>query len=281
MARVLTAGPVELESLRGKGVVLTGGSDGIGREAALQLAELGARVVICARNATKLAEVATSAKPGIVFAITADLSTQEGVDLFWTEAKAKLGGVDVLILNHVAGFYGDTLDKAPGSSIYPLLERLLRVNTLAYAQLAMLALDSTLPRENAAEAGLAIVVVSSAGGKVGLPRIAPYAACKHALHGFFDSLRHDLVRRQSSASIGFVVLGNIDTASNRAATTGLLSESIKRYPATEAAAAVVRASVDRSRETYYPFWEIAPLAALHSWIPQTVDAVVAHLVEPS
>jgi short-subunit dehydrogenase len=250
---------VELESLRGKGVVLTGGSDGIGREAALQLAELGARVVICARNATKLADVATSAKPGIVFAITADLSTQEGVDLFWTEAKAKLGGVDVLIL----------------------LERLLRVNTLAYAQLAMLALDSTLPRENAAEAGLAIVVVSSAGGKVGLPRIAPYAACKHALHGFFDSLRHDLVRRQSSASIGFVVLGNIDTASNRAATTGLLSESIKRYPATEAAAAVVRASVDRSRETYYPFWEIAPLAALHAWIPQTVDAVVAHLVEPS
>lgn len=190
-----------------------------------------------------------------------------------------MGGVDILILNHVAGYFDDVLTSAPGFHIYPLLERLLRVNTLAYAQLAMIALaQNGLGQE--AVAAPTIVVVSSAAGKVGLPRVAPYAASKHALHGFFDSLRHDLVHRGSNATVTMVVLGNIDTDSNRIATVGKISSAIKRYPVADAAAVVVRAAVTRSREVYYPWLEIAPLVTLHSLFPNSVDAVVRFLVEP-
>eukprot|EP00035_Acanthoeca_spectabilis_P004643 m.105739 g.105739 ORF g.105739 m.105739 type:complete len:296 (+) comp12661_c0_seq1:898-1785(+) len=270
--------PVDVASLRGKRVVLTGGSDGIGREVALQLARLGARVVICARNATKLNSVAEEARPGLVYALPADLSTAGGVEQFWNEAKSTLGVVDFLILNHVAGFFGDVLSKNPGNSIYPLLDRLLRVNTLAYAQLTMLALEED--SGTSASEGLGIVVVSSVGGKLGLPKIAPYAASKHALHGFFNSLRHDLVRRGSNAWIGTVVLGNIDTESNRVATSGQLSESLARYPAASAAEAVVQAAASRRRESVYPFWEVAPIVGLHPFFPSTLDAIIRAVSEP-
>ena len=65
--------------LDGKRIVLTGASEGIGRDVALQLAAAGARVVVCARNKTKLDAVSAEAAGGRVVAVQADLSTAEGV----------------------------------------------------------------------------------------------------------------------------------------------------------------------------------------------------------
>jgi short-subunit dehydrogenase len=62
-----------------------------------------------------------------------------------------------------------------------------------------------------------LVVVSSAAGKLGLPRVAPYAATKHALHGFFDSLRHELREKASNVTVTMAVLGSIDTVSAKQA----------------------------------------------------------------
>lgn len=66
-------------ALDGKRVVLTGASEGIGRLVALQLASAGARVVVCARNKTKLDAVSAEAAEGRIVAVQADLSTAEGV----------------------------------------------------------------------------------------------------------------------------------------------------------------------------------------------------------
>ena len=78
-----------------------------------------------------------------------------------------------------------------------------------------------------------------------------------------------------------MVLGNIDTDSNRAATKGKLSTELKRYPVADAAEVVVRAAVTRPREVYFPWLEIVPLVTLHTVIPTTVDAIVRHIVYAS
>ena len=82
-----------------------------------------------------------------------------------------LGGIDVLVLNHVAGFWGNWgLDGR-----LDVLPTLLQVNTVSYIALA----THALPLLHASNGSLA--VVSSMAGHVGLPKVAPYAACKHAL----------------------------------------------------------------------------------------------------
>ena len=87
------------------------------------------------------------------------------------------------------------------------------VNTFSFMSLA----TAALPVLEAT--GGAIVVVSSMAGKMGLPAVAAYSSSKHALHGFFDSLRHDLANSRSNVSITTAILGSIDTESAKKGTT--------------------------------------------------------------
>eukprot|EP00041_Stephanoeca_diplocostata_P003810 m.38306 g.38306 ORF g.38306 m.38306 type:complete len:189 (-) comp14621_c0_seq2:169-735(-) len=119
-----------------------------------------------------------------------------------------------------------------------------------------------------------ILWVSSMAGKMGMVNTAPYAACKHALHGYFESMRMELEHRGSKVSITSVVLGNIDTESNRKATEGLLPSYVHRHSAAKAATAVVDAAQARVREAFFPFFEMAPLLYLRPFFPGTIDSLV-------
>jgi 3-oxoacyl-[acyl-carrier protein] reductase len=98
--------------LAGKGVVVTGGSKGIGRAAALQFADEGAHVAICARGAPALEATAGElrAKGVNVFAETADVSRPAELEAFLEGARAALGRIDVLV-NNTSGF-GTSDDEA-------------------------------------------------------------------------------------------------------------------------------------------------------------------------
>ena len=88
--------------LGGKAVLVTGGSNGIGRATAARLLTEGARVAICARNADRLettAAVLRAAHGGELVAICADVSTAEGVQRFVEGALERLGGVYGLVNN--------------------------------------------------------------------------------------------------------------------------------------------------------------------------------------
>ena len=131
--------------------------------------------------------------------------------------------VDVLILNHVVGFYEDwgarIMRGHSGGSLdadLAFVDKIFQVNLLSYVYISSYALPAL------AATGGRIIAVGSAAGRQGLPRVAPYSASKHAVFGYFDSLRQDLVASEDpglrGVSITTGVLGSFDTETAREGT---------------------------------------------------------------
>jgi NAD(P)-dependent dehydrogenase (short-subunit alcohol dehydrogenase family) len=168
----------------GKSVVLTGATVGIGRETALHLVREGARLVLAARDVAKLEEVAAlcRARGAEVHVVRADVGVEADCFALVDRAVELLGGIDVLLLNAGQDMWA-RLDEITDPSVF---ERLMRVNYLGPAWMTWRA----LPHLKASRGR--IVVLSSLSGLTGVPTRTGYAATKHALHGFFDSLRIEL-----------------------------------------------------------------------------------------
>jgi short-subunit dehydrogenase len=172
-------------AFRDHAVVLTGASSGIGRELALQLAGQGARLALAARRREPLEQVAGECRlrgaPQAV-AIPADVGEEEQSRRLVEAALADLSRLDTLILN--AGLTMWTLFEEL-ETLKPLQE-IMRVNYFG----AVYPTYYALPHLKASRGR--IVGVASLTGKTGVPTRTGYAASKHAMAGFFDSLRIEL-----------------------------------------------------------------------------------------
>jgi short-subunit dehydrogenase len=171
-------------SFAGKVVVLTGASSGIGRELARQLAPERPRLVLAARAADALAEVAEACRAAGAECevVPTDVADPAACRALVERAAARFGAIDVLLLAAGQDMWA-RLDQLTDLSI---VERLVRVNYLGCAWIAAHALGHLKAARGR------IVVVSSLTGLTGVPTRTAYAASKHALHGFFDSLRIEL-----------------------------------------------------------------------------------------
>src|SRR6187455_316707 len=165
-------------------VILTGASEGIGRALALALASRGARLVLAARDRERLETLAQEcrARGAEARALPTDVTNQQDCEWLVAEAVNAFGGIDVVV--HNAGItMWSRFDALQDLSIF---ERLMDVNYLAPVRLTAL----SLPHLKASR-GL-IVAVASLAGLTGVPERSGYAASKHAMVGFFDSLRIEL-----------------------------------------------------------------------------------------
>jgi short-subunit dehydrogenase len=173
-----------VREIAGQRIVLTGASEGIGRALALALAARRGRLVIAARDASRLESLARECRAagGETFAVPTDVANAQDCEWLVGEAVKSLGGIDVVV--HNAGItMWSRFDAVADLEIF---ERLLEVNYLAPVRLTAL----TLPHLKESK-GL-IVAVASLAGLTGVPERSGYAASKHALIGFFDSLRIEL-----------------------------------------------------------------------------------------
>jgi short-subunit dehydrogenase len=163
-----------MTDLSGRRIILTGASEGIGRALALALVSCGARVVLAARDAERLETLALECRGrgGQALAIATDVTNAQDCEWLVAETLKAFGGIDVVVHN-------------AGITMW-IFERLLEVNYLAPVRLTAL----TLPHLKESK-GL-IVAVASLAGLTGVPERSGYAASKHALIGFFDSLRIEL-----------------------------------------------------------------------------------------
>jgi len=171
--------------LRDKVVLVTGGSRGLGLLLCREFARTGAKVATCARDAVELQSAAVIlAKEGIdLFTHVCDVRDQAQVQDLLTAVDSKFGRVDVLINN--AG----VIEVGPASEM-TLEDYRDAMNTHfwgpLYTSLAV------LPQMRSRNDGR-IVNISSIGGKIPVPHLAPYSASKFALVGLSEALRAELL----------------------------------------------------------------------------------------
>ncbi|XP_057583402.1 11-beta-hydroxysteroid dehydrogenase 1 [Hippopotamus amphibius kiboko] len=237
------------EMLRGKRVIVTGASKGIGREMAYHLARMGAHVVVTARSEEALKKVVSSClELGASSAhyVAGTMENMTFAEQFVAKAGKLMGGLDMLILNHIT--------NTPLTLICNdahLVRRTMEVNFLSYVVMSMAALPM-LKQSNGS-----IVVVSSIAGKVASPLVAAYSASKFALDGFFSSVRVEYSVAKVNVSITVCILGLIDTDTAMTVVDGVFNA--KASPKEECALEIIKGGALRQNEVYYDSSALTPL----------------------
>ncbi len=179
-------------------VWITGASSGIGEALAYAFAKEGARLIISARRVDRLEQVKANCPfPEKVTIVPLDVANYYHIQSVVDPVVQQFGRIDVLVNN--AG----VTQRAPVNEIkMEVVENIMNVNF--FGQVAMT--KAILPQMLKQKSGQ-ICIISSVMGKIGLPNAATYAASKHALQGFFDSLRGEVWRDNITVTLicpGFV-----------------------------------------------------------------------------
>ncbi|XP_052007069.1 dehydrogenase/reductase SDR family member 7-like [Xyrauchen texanus] len=173
--------------LRGKVVWITGASSGIGEELAYQLAALGARLVLSSRRENELERVKRSClehslKDEDILVLPLDLMDRTSHQEKTATVLEHFGDIDVLINN--GGRSQRSLCMDTEVDVYQALMELNYLGTISVTK-------QVLPHMARRGTGI-IATVSSVVGFVGAPLATGYSASKHAVQGFFNSLRTEL-----------------------------------------------------------------------------------------
>ena len=171
-------------SLRGRTVLITGGSRGLGLALARQVSAEGARVVICGRDPQSLERAYDSLTQtdADVLALTADVSRPDSVKEMIETVRQHYGHIDVLINNAGVIEVGPAVTMSVAD-----FEEAMATNFwgMLYPTLEL------LPEMRARGSGR-IVNITSIGGKLGIPHLLPYSASKFAAVGFSQGLRAEV-----------------------------------------------------------------------------------------
>src|SRR5438105_121458 len=173
-------------TLRDKVAVITGGSRGLGLVLARHICARGGRVALIARDPEALARAKADLAPhvSVVLTIECDLLDAEQIESAVRQIIDRFGKIDILINN--AGI----IEVGPIEHMTPEdFERAMRVHFWAPFELI-----SQIVPEMRIWGGGRIVNISSIGGKVAVPHLAPYSASKFALTGLSDAIRAELAR---------------------------------------------------------------------------------------
>jgi len=182
-----------MKNLKEKVVWITGASSGIGEELAYALAREGSFLILSARNKEKLEQVKVKCLESAAkcWVHPDDLSGNQQLDAVVKAVLAQAGRIDVLINN--AGRSQRSLAKETP----PEIDRnIMELNFFSVVELMKLVLPQMLKNGSGH-----IVVVSSISGKLGFPMRTAYSASKHALQGYFESLRTELTNDNIKVTI--------------------------------------------------------------------------------
>lgn len=204
----ITGKVAKITEFKGKNVVITGGSSGIGAALALEFAKLGANLLLIARNEDRLNTVAQKCKEYGVKSdyLIADFSKPSAIEEISSALIGVMPHIDVLVNN--AGIS----QRATGFETTPETARaIMEVNYFGPIFLTQ-ALQPFFNKQQSA-----IVVISSVVGLFGFPLRTSYSASKHALHGYFGSLR---LETKDNPWVLIVCPGRINTPISVSAVTG-------------------------------------------------------------
>ncbi|MBA4299376.1 Short-chain dehydrogenase [Algoriphagus alkaliphilus] len=225
---------------------ITGASSGIGEATAKKFSQEGYRVIISARNEEELNRVKSEcSNPADVQVLPLDLVEIDSFDGKVSQAIAFFGKVDIIL--HNGGISQRSLIKETGLEVD---RKLMEVNFFGTVALTKAILPHFVVRKTGQFA-----VVSSLVGKFGSPFRSSYAASKHALHGFFDTLRAE--HFQDNITVTMICPGFIRTNVSVNALTadgsalGKMDEAQAKGMSPEACASEIYAAIARKKEEVY------------------------------
>jgi len=187
--------------LKDKVVLITGVSSGIGKAIAQLYADKGAHLVLASRNLEALEKLASALKEKTseVLIVQTDIANSDDCKKLVSETISIYGRIDLLINN--AGISQRSLTMDTNIDVY---KTIMDVNYFGTIEITKLVLNSMISK-----GGGQIAVISSVVGKFGFPFRSGYSASKHALHGFFDSLRAEVSDKHIDITI--ICPGRIQT----------------------------------------------------------------------
>jgi short-subunit dehydrogenase len=242
-------------------VVITGASAGVGRAVARRFADEGASIALIARGRERLGAAAgeVEAAGSRVLVLPLDVAESDAVEQAAEETEEKLGPIDVWVNNAMVTTFATVAETSPEE-----LRRTTEVNYLGSVWGTMAALRRMRPRNRGT-----IVQVGSALAYRGIPLQGAYCGAKHALQGFLDSLRTELLHEDSKVRVTTVHLPALNTPQFSWARTKLSREPQPVPPIFQpevAAEAIVWAARNPRRELWV------------GW--STVEAIVGSKIAP-
>ncbi len=234
------------KKLEDKVVVITGASAGLGRAIARLFAKEGANVALLARGkdgleaAVKEAEDMGSRAVGIPLDVSDSKALEAAADL----VEEKLGPINIWINNAMVSVFGPLKDMEAMD-----FDRVTQVTYHGQVYGTMAALKKMMPRNKGK-----IILIGSALAYRGIPLQSAYCGAKHAIHGFFESLRAELIHDHSHIQLSMVQMPAMNTTQfgfvksylpNKPKPMGTI------YEPEAAARAVLYAALEDEREIYY------------------------------
>ncbi len=186
-----------------KTVVITGASAGVGRATARKFAKHGASVALLARGQDGLEGARKDVEElgGQALVVPVDVANGDDVEAAAAKIEADLGRIDIWINNAMTSVFSPVKQMTPQE-----FKRVTDVTYLGCVNGTLAALKRMLPRNRGV-----IVQVGSALAYRGIPLQAAYCAAKHAIQGFCDSLRCELLHDKSAVRLTMVQMPALNT----------------------------------------------------------------------
>jgi len=241
--------------------VVTGASAGVGRATVRSLAKRGARIGLIARGSDGLegARRDVEALGGKALVLPLDVADADAVEAAASRVEEELGPIDVWVNDAMVSVFSPVKEMTA-----PEYRRVMEVTFLGYVHGTLSALRRMLPRDRGV-----VVQVGSALAYRGIPLQSAYCAAKHAIQGFCDSLRCELLHDRSGVRVTMVQMPALNTPQFRWVKSRLAHEAQPVPPIyqPEVAADAILHAIDHDRREVWVGWP-------------TVKALVGNRVAP-
>jgi NADP-dependent 3-hydroxy acid dehydrogenase YdfG len=186
--------------LKGKTILISGASRGIGKSLAFKLAKSGGKLCLVARNMSKSDELIKYLKENNseYYLFDADLSKKEEIEKAYKYFKSETGSIDILINNAGRGVFSPITEENPEQ-----IKEILDLNIFGLIYLTRLCVNDIIKNEGT------ILNVSSVAGRKGFQGLSVYCASKWAVVGFTESLRDELCSK--NVKVMCIEPGLVDT----------------------------------------------------------------------
>jgi short-subunit dehydrogenase len=250
-------------------VVITGASAGVGRATALKFASKGARLALLARGRDGLEAACKEVEEfgGRALVIVVDLAKADHVDAAAEKIEAELGKIDIWINNAMVSVFSPIKEMTPEE-----FRRVTEVTYLGCVHGTLAALKRMLPRDRGV-----IVQVGSALAYRAIPLQSAYCAAKHALRGFTESLRCELIHDKSNVRVTMVQLPALNTPQFGWVKSRLPRKAQPVPPIfqPEVAAQAIHFAAHHPRREFYVGWPSVQAIVTNKFIPGLLDRFLA------